>query len=89
MLPKTLCSFLKRIVPFDKCHNIFSFHFHLIYSDRLQQGIGRQFIKKNPDRFLGFGSVTLGLSIEETQEWIETQIGGSYWIDVINIRKKT
>ena len=26
------------------------------------------------DRFLGFGSVPLGLSLEETQEWIETHI---------------
>lgn len=25
-------------------------------------------IKDNPDRFLGFGSVPLGLSLEETQE---------------------
>ena len=31
-------------------------------------------IKDNPDRFLGFGSVPLGLSLEETQEWIETLI---------------
>lgn len=31
-------------------------------------------IKNKPDRFLGFGSVPLGLSLEETQEWIETQI---------------
>ncbi len=31
-------------------------------------------IKDNPDRFLGFGSVPLGLSLEETQEWIETHI---------------
>ena len=29
MPPKSLCSSLKRIVPFDKCHNIFSFHFPL------------------------------------------------------------
>lgn len=31
-------------------------------------------IKNKPDRFLGFGSVPLGLSLEETQEWIENQI---------------
>ena len=31
-------------------------------------------IKSNPDRFLGFGAVPLGLSLEETQEWIEAQI---------------
>lgn len=31
-------------------------------------------IKDNPDRFLGFGSVPLRLSLEETQEWIETHI---------------
>ncbi|MDO4322837.1 MAG: amidohydrolase family protein [Lachnospiraceae bacterium] len=27
-------------------------------------------IKKYPDRFLGFGAVPLGLSVEETKEWI-------------------
>lgn len=31
-------------------------------------------IKNKPDRFLGFGSVPLELSLEDTQEWIETQI---------------
>lgn len=31
-------------------------------------------IKKYPNRFLGFGSVPLDLSLEETQEWIDTQI---------------
>ena len=29
MLPKSRCNSLKRIVPLDKCHNIFSFHFPL------------------------------------------------------------
>ncbi len=31
-------------------------------------------IKKYPNRFWGFGSVPLDLSLEETQEWIDTQI---------------
>lgn len=31
-------------------------------------------IKKNPGRFLGFGSVPRGLSLDETQDWIQTQI---------------
>ena len=31
-------------------------------------------IKENPNRFLGFGSVPLELSLEETQNWIDTHI---------------
>lgn len=31
-------------------------------------------IKGNPDRFWGFGSVPLALSLDETQNWIDTQI---------------
>lgn len=31
-------------------------------------------IKENPNRFWGFGSVPLALSLEETQNWIDTQI---------------
>ena len=34
----------------------------------------KEIIKKYPDRFLGFGSVPLGLSLEETEEWIDKQI---------------
>lgn len=29
ILPKNLCSSLKRMVPLDRCHSIFSFHFPL------------------------------------------------------------
>ena len=31
-------------------------------------------INEYPDRFLGFGSVPLGLGLEETQNWIDSQI---------------
>ena len=31
-------------------------------------------IKENPNRFWGFGSVPLALSLEDTQNWIDTQI---------------
>lgn len=31
-------------------------------------------IQENPDRFLGFGAVPLGLSLNETQNWIDMQI---------------
>lgn len=31
-------------------------------------------IKENPARFLGFGSVPLGLTLEETARWIEEQV---------------
>ncbi|NMS91613.1 amidohydrolase family protein [Clostridioides difficile] len=31
-------------------------------------------IKKYPDKFYGFGSVPLGLSLEDTDKWIEEQI---------------
>ena len=31
-------------------------------------------IEKYPNRFLGFGSVPLGLNLEETQDWIEAYI---------------
>ena len=31
-------------------------------------------VKEYPERFLGFGSVPLGMGLEETEEWIDTQI---------------
>lgn len=31
-------------------------------------------VKEYPERFLGFGSVPLGMALEETEEWIDTQI---------------
>jgi len=44
--------------------------------NRLKRNISEvtDVIKKYPDRFWGFGSVPLELSLEETQEWLDTQI---------------
>lgn len=43
---------------------------------RLQKNIAEvvHATQANPDRFLGFGAVPLGLCVEETATWIETQI---------------
>lgn len=46
---------------------------------RMEAGIEEvlQSIKQSPDRFYGFGSVPLGLTVDETSEWIETHIAAN------------
>ena len=43
---------------------------------RLKKNISEvtEVVKEYPERFLGFGSVPLGMGLEETEEWIDTQI---------------
>ena len=43
---------------------------------RLKKNISEvvEAVREYPERFLGFGSVPLGMGLEETEEWIDTQI---------------
>lgn len=43
---------------------------------RLKKNIAEvvEAVRTYPDRFLGFGAVPLGMELEETEEWIDTQI---------------
>ena len=43
---------------------------------RLKKNISEvaEAVKEYPKRFLGFGSVPLGMGLEETEEWIDAQI---------------
>lgn len=43
---------------------------------RLKKNIAEvaEAVRAYPDRFLGFGAVPLGMELEETEKWIDTQI---------------
>ena len=43
---------------------------------RLKKNISEvvEAVREYPERFLGFGSVPLGMGLEETEEWIDAQI---------------
>lgn len=46
---------------------------------RLKKNIAEvvEAVRTYPDRFLGFGTVPLGMEIEETEKWIDTQISSN------------
>ena len=59
---------------------------------RLKKNISEvaEAVKEYPERFLGFGSVPLGMGLEETEEWIDTQITSNslYGIGGVYARKR-
>ncbi len=47
---------------------------------RLKKNIAEveEAVRTYPDRFLGFGAVPLGMALEETEKWIDTQITSNF-----------